>query len=355
MFNFNNSAIYAEKGKREATDFELGMRNMKIFFKAVDEIPACSLTLTKEVLDTRESLEVTIEGLQQKIKASCHKLEELRKEQHILHTKTDIETNKNFEYEIEVHKSCLIDLEPGQNGTNCLHCHVTCHFPCYIRNDDDEHRCAAMNTDGVCKVCDKHCKWSEHRNQPVRYEFFSETQTRRYIELETKYKEAHTDKLSVQQVICKHEEELLDVQAWVLMLTTEAHTNLIRLHKIALRVNPLSTAEYVDILISDEKSKGQEGWQIRIEALDNVRKGALLMEELQACDRNPLKENEDYKMRLKSTSDLKEKAQITRTFLQEHDIKFGSGDDKENEGLRRKRWNEFRGWLSNKWQGLSLT
>ena len=137
------------------------------------------------------------------------------------------------------------------------------------------------------------------------------------------------------------------------MLTTEAHDNLLRLHKIALRVNPLSTAAYVDILISDEKSKAQDGWQTRIEALDNVRKGALLMEELQNCDRNPLKENEDYKTSLKRASNLQEKAKITRTFLEDHEIESDSDEDEENVGRVRRNWNEFRGWISNKWHVLS--
>ena len=361
FFKFNNSAIYAEKGKREAVDFDkmfwhLVMENMKNFFKALDEIPTCSLTLTKEVLKIRESLEVTIEALQQKMKARCHKSEELRGEQQILERhKAEIEKNKNFEYELMVHKSRLVDLKSGQSVLNCMNCHVTCHFPCYITNDDEKHRCDAMNADGTCKVCDKHCKWSDHRNQPVGYVFFSEKETRKYPELEKKYKEAYTDKITVEQLIRKHEEELLDVQAWVFKLKSEAHANLLRLNEIALRVNPLSTAEYVDSLISDEKLDARDGWQTRIEALDNVRKGTLLMEELQTCNRNPLKENEDNKMRLNNARDLQEKAQIARSFLQDHEIESDSDEDEENEDLVRKkrRWNEFRGWISNKWPGQS--
>ena len=88
-FKCNNSALYAEKGTREAAVFdkkcwELGMESMQNIFKALDEIPACSLTLTEEVI------KVTTEGVQRKIISGCN-LKRKKQPIHEIH-KTEIKT-----------------------------------------------------------------------------------------------------------------------------------------------------------------------------------------------------------------------------------------------------------------------
>ncbi|XP_007882765.2 uncharacterized protein LOC103171780 [Callorhinchus milii] len=283
-FKFNNSAIFAQTGTSvnnvntrnfDKMFWEMGTASMEHFFNALHKMPTKSLLLTKEVLDERKQLDVTVEGLQPQINVGLSKLEEIRKTQHILQQhEAEVAANQNFEYDFEYTVQEKIDISgTGTFITNCCHCNFTCHYPCCIPNDGHKHRCAAMKS-GNCTVCPNHCHWSAHFNQTYKFNYIKKTEKRTFAELKDKYEKASGEKMTQEKLMMKLEEELLLIEVTVLKLVETLSHCLERLKEIALRPNPLSTPEYIDLLIEAEKQERKPGYMERIESLNQVKNQA---------------------------------------------------------------------------------
>ncbi|XP_028283186.1 uncharacterized protein LOC114449585 [Parambassis ranga] len=297
-FKFNNSALFAHNNPSEAKStgggdddddddggsfdkmfWDMGTSSMKKFFAALSKIETKSLTLTQQVLRERRKLEVSVENLQLQVKVGLAKLEELKEtSEKLKEHEAEISRNENFEFEVRVEKPFQEDISgSGKYITNCQQCHVTCHYPCYIPNDLDKRNCWAMGSDGHCTQCKKKCIWSVHFNQKYRWVYKEVTEKVTKKELEEKYKKAKGEKLTVQGVIDRLKAEYDDVQAEVVRLMETSAECLNRLKEIALKPNPLSTPEYIDMLIEGEKSEAKAGWKQRVQSLISMRQKAEYM------------------------------------------------------------------------------
>ena len=346
MFKFNNSGLFANNTATTGLSFdhmfwEMGVQSMKAFFNALAQIDVASLTLTKEVLAERKRLEVAVEGVQIQVQEACGKLDELRDEQNILEEhQAKIEANKDFVYFVDVQKYRTIPIV-DQFITNCSKCHFTCHDPCYIADDKKKMNCAAMGPDKNCEVCPGKCVWSVHHNNGYRFEFYTEKEERTFKNLEERYNEATNEKLTVEQIISKHKEELTVVQDCVFVLITEAHKSLIRLEEIALRQNPLSTVDYVDLLIEAESLERKPGWKARTASLKKVRKEAELMQTLLSPNWDPSKVIpgwEEY-----TSEDIRKKKEFMEQMAKSNASPFERyirefGGKKEKKGLWTRMW-----------------
>ncbi|KAM4551900.1 uncharacterized protein PAE49_015498 isoform 2-T2 [Odontesthes bonariensis] len=84
-------------------------------------------------------------------------------------------------------------------------------------------------------------------------------------------------KVTVQQMMGKLEAEYDDLQLEVVNLMEKSAECLNRLQEIALRPNPLSTPENIDLLIEGEKSEAKPGWNKRVESLMEMKEKAEIM------------------------------------------------------------------------------
>ncbi|XP_048376331.2 uncharacterized protein LOC125446648 [Stegostoma tigrinum] len=300
-FKFNNSAIFAQRpisgdsvNKRDpdgsseeeeesnsfdAMFWKMGSISMRKFFSALSKMETKSLRLTKEVLRERQQLEAAIEGLQPQIKMGLTKVEELRKTQQALNQhQVDLDANKDFEYEVEVTVPVQTDISgSGHFITNCQKCHFTCHYPCAIPNDSDKRGCAAMGHNGYCRVCPSKCVWSIHFNQKYKFDYETRKEKKTYKELKEKYEKASGEKMTQEKVMKKLQQELDGVQQVVFKLIETSSQCILRLEEIALRPNPLSTPEYIDLLIQSEKEEAKPGFLERIQSLNEVKQQAEIM------------------------------------------------------------------------------
>ena len=137
---FNNSAIFASnKGKFNEMFWKLGMESFDEFIKKLLSLTPKSLTLTKEVLNKRKHLKATVEGLIPQLNLGLSKLDSIRQQlDKIEIEKKKIDGSKNFIIENDVPKIIKIDLKQGEHVTNCLTCNYTCHYPCYIIENNKE-------------------------------------------------------------------------------------------------------------------------------------------------------------------------------------------------------------------------
>ena len=238
-----------------------------------------SLQLTNEVLIERQRIEVTITGLHKRINEGLAKIEELHRENQILKAhETDILTNKDFKYQIKVSKQKKVDLEPGHYVTNCLQCNRTCHDNCAYSNNTDKWQCSAMDNGGEesakCRVCPSNCHWSKHVNNPYYFKIYEETEERTQEDLKQKYAKAVAGKTQVEAMIHNMEARLAELDENVMKKIHQVRVSLKRLDEIALKPNPLTEVEYIDLLIESEKQEATAGWQERVQYYQAAREHA---------------------------------------------------------------------------------
>ncbi|XP_047445755.1 uncharacterized protein LOC125010891 [Mugil cephalus] len=305
-FKFNNSALFADNKSAVSGDddddddddddggfdqmfWDMGTKSMKKFFGALNQVETKTLTLTKEVLRERQQLEISVENLQVKVKVGLAKMEEMKEtKEKLKEFEAEINRNENFEFEVTVMKPFKHDISgSGSFITNCQTCHVTCHYPCGIPDDRDKAGCVAMGSDGYCKQCPGKCYWNVHFNQKYKWEYKEVKEKQTVKELKERYLKAKGGKMSVQALIDKLKDEYDRIQDEVVNLIKESGRCLNRLKEIALKPKPLSTSEYIDMLIEGEKAEAKPGWKKRVESLMKMKQKAEFMAKVEKRE-NPL-------------------------------------------------------------------
>ncbi|PAA84769.1 hypothetical protein BOX15_Mlig027469g1, partial [Macrostomum lignano] len=280
---FNNSAVFAKKsqggsmaGSFNKLFWDMGMESFKDFFQHVQGMQAKSLTLTKDVLQARERLQVKIVAIKTQIDLSLGVLNRLEAEIDVIKRHSaDIKRNKDFTYSVEEEKAVHVDIPAGTYITNCLTCNRTCHYPCKIPEDKDKSKCAAM-TDGKCHVCPGACDWTMHRNMPYRIEIQSQVVTKTSQELKARYQDASGKMITAKQLVQQVYEDYLAKKSTLVGLIVECKECIDKLKEIALKPDPLSEVDYIDKLIESERMNRRPGYAKRMQQLQDIR-------ELAAC------------------------------------------------------------------------
>lgn len=286
-FKFNNSALYADNSTdHESSDFnfdemfwKMGAGSFKKFFVEFPKYPSVSLRLTKEVLQEREQLQISLEGLNDQIQIGLNRIEEMRQEEIVLQQhEAKIKANKDFTYQVKLVKPSYISLEgTGQHTTTCVTCNMTCHKSCAIPLDCNKSCCWAMNEFGNCRICPRKCNWSAHRNHPYLIEYKLVTETRTVEDLKQKYHKAVEGKATAEKMMRSLDESLQKVHLQVLTMIKQAQHSVGRLDEIALKPNPLTEAEYIEVLIESEKRGAKPGYQQRINYYEEAKRQAEML------------------------------------------------------------------------------
>uniref|UniRef100_A0A8C4SS79 Uncharacterized LOC114644640 n=1 Tax=Erpetoichthys calabaricus TaxID=27687 RepID=A0A8C4SS79_ERPCA len=300
-FKFNNSALFVDHSRPSGANedefeyvnfdhmfWKIGTYSFKYFFKSLPSISPKSLVLTQEVLKERQELEVAIEGLQPQINAGLTTMNEIKKIKYALEQhKAEMEANKDFEYEIDVTNPVLELNTSGMYLTNCQNCNFTCHDSCEYANDKDKYKCCAMDRRGYCKVCPGNCVWNVHFNQKYKWMYVTTKEKRTYNELKQRFEEAHGEVMTTKNIFEQLEIEFSAVQEIVFELIQKSHHCLKKLKVIALRPNPLSAPDYIDLMIESEKRECKPGFQDQIQSLMEVRQKAEIVLKMSSGDLLP--------------------------------------------------------------------
>ena len=283
FFPFNNSALY-EGSENQFTKmfWDMGYLSFDKFLSYLHQVTAISLHLTREVLREREQLESILNGIHPKLQDGLSKIDTLQKEETILRARdSDVNANKDFKYKVKITKQRKKDLKVGTYVTNCLVCNFTCHFPCGIPDNENKCYCAAMDNGGpenaTCRVCPQNCEWKKHVNNPYHFEIYEEEETRTSEDLLKRYNVAKGAKDAAEQAINGLHNDLAELSKVVYTDVREARHCIERLSEIALKPNPMTEVEYIDLLIESEKQENNPGFNDRIAAYMKMRKQAQLM------------------------------------------------------------------------------
>ncbi|CAG0889139.1 unnamed protein product [Darwinula stevensoni] len=287
-FEVNNQAIFVksddEPNELVKCFWSMGYRSFKKLFKVIIHAEPVSLTLTKEVLQQRKHLEAALQGILPQINTATGRLEQLRETYAALRQhEAEMNANKNFRYTVKVVKRMKVDLDVGTYATNCLTCNMTCHFPCSVENDKDKNTCSAMHTVGTitcCQICPWKCAWDEHVNSKYRFKIYVEDEMHTFTNLQKRYEAAVGKRLSTKDVLNTLIKDFNQERAKVYEHTKKAHECLQILDQIALKPNPLSILEYIDLLINNEERQGNAECIQRMKYLEDAKRKVELAKKL---------------------------------------------------------------------------
>ena len=285
-YTFNNSALFADRsvGLKEMF-WTMAQKNFKNFFQRFSEVTVQSLQLTREVLNEREQLETTIQALQEQIHAGLTKIENLKKEKQVLETsKADIAKNQDFTYQITETKLRKQNLKDGEHATNCLKCNFTCHRRCTLSTSSKQYRCSAMvrrfTPFAYCGACPGECSWEQHESTSYVIEYYQDIVTKTKDDIAKRYQSALDSKAAVESVIKGMEDELDALNGTILTKIQHAKRSKTRLEEIALKPNPLTDEQYIELLIKSEEQQKKDGFLDRIAALQKVKERAQMLSKL---------------------------------------------------------------------------
>ncbi|XP_052807678.1 uncharacterized protein LOC128236682 [Mya arenaria] len=285
-FTFNNSAWFAANENTDPNDMSLslwnmGMKSFKEFFNQTETFKTESLQLTGEVLIERYRLQMTLKNLDVYTKLGLAKVDQIKCEKKAFEDAiNDMARHEKYTVTRNVVVQIREDPEKGFI-TFCTTCQVMCHEDCIYENNDDKIKCYVMDEKHFCTVCRGKCFWTAHKNFiPSVYKSITITETETLEEIKAKYEEAVKRKLTKKQTIkiMKHDLEKL-VEAIEGMIR-ESQRCLKRLSEIALRPDPLTMTDHIQLMIEGEKKGGKPGWENRIKVLEGIADLAELQQQV---------------------------------------------------------------------------
>ncbi len=320
---FNNGAIYKSQksanNRRFHLDWEDGIENFKSFFDDMSDMPTKSLQITKEVLCIKKHLEIQLDFMHRFINKQLMKIEELRKTEEIIALNRDkVDANKNFEVKVPVSKKVKVEVG-GQKALNCITCQVTCHYPCNpslwkgfcpafwfkenimptiagtydliesIRRLEpnrvlDTVKTTTSNLVSLrCNVCPGQCPDKDHKNEDDKWDFIQQEETITMDHVRQKYQEAMGQKLSAEGILNGLQNEVEQLKSDIIKTMAEITRCSNVLREKALRGDPLSTLEYIQIIIDDERRDEKPGYEERIKSLEDVLERARITQDIEVC------------------------------------------------------------------------
>lgn len=289
FFKVNNSMVYAnnrpeEVGKRVYKVYELqwemGMESIETFFlRFLPAVVSKDLHLTKDVLAKRNALEVTLDGLVQKIQELMCKQHELEQTEKALNEHTaEIEKNEHFEFEVT--ESVKRKLKSSVFSINCHECHSTCHQDCNVCFDLLVYFCEVFYWNATCSVCG-HSK-KKHFSETSYWQTLVRPKKKSFYDVKEKYKKEDHKEMSPANVLEKLKDKIKEAEKEGLKHIQDVSKILNRLQEIALKPNPMSAVDYIRLLIEKEKQEGKSGFMERIKMMEKMIQNVVILSSIQS-------------------------------------------------------------------------
>jgi hypothetical protein len=131
-----------------------------------------------------------------------------------------------------------------------------------------------------CNVCPGNCPVGDHTNENGKWDFKQELETKTMNDIQNAYEDAMGKKLNAEELLksLKLEVEQLKMNILKTMEAITCCSN--QLKEKALRGNPITTLEYIQMIIDDEKTNGKPGYEERIKSLEDVLERAKLTQRI---------------------------------------------------------------------------
>ena len=246
------------------------MSSFRLFYEnKLKVLSPKSLTLTKDVLRTRQNLEVQIVSLKKKnefLLLKDQKLNETLRE--VKQYEKEINANKEFMIYYEEPKIEKKQTEPGKYVTNCMVCNQTCHYPCFLGPTMSKESCSAMK-DQNCTECIGKCHFDKHTNNDFYFVTTLVRKKKRAEDMFKAHKFAITGQSRAQQLVENFtlEKELIVLEC--IETNQRVAKCVAELNKKALKGGVSDNEElYFQELIAQERQEMFEGFEKRIEQIN---------------------------------------------------------------------------------------
>uniref|UniRef100_A0A3Q2CQJ8 AIG1-type G domain-containing protein n=1 Tax=Cyprinodon variegatus TaxID=28743 RepID=A0A3Q2CQJ8_CYPVA len=264
-FLFNNCQHEDRRNDREFLELadQTSMKGLKNFMTFLESTKPQPLKITAEVLNERIRLEACIQNLQERINENDLKQREIRQiEKAYENHEEEMKEHQNFTIEVdEVYKEkepidagiCLVFYE---GAVTCSVCEENCHYPgCTMAWYPG--LCEVMNW-GCCTVCTNKCPASDHVKEDWIYVIKTRNVQKTLEDLEEKYENNKEECEEKSSLLEKLKQENRNLEKERASLLDEAYSHVIKLEKIALKVESVSTLVHLDFLIEKMKEKGDQ-------------------------------------------------------------------------------------------------
>ncbi|CAK6980580.1 uncharacterized protein LOC122968138 [Scomber scombrus] len=256
LFDNCQSENRIEELKELKDSYDVTLRGLGRLTDFMERTAPQELGMTIEVLNARIQLTACIHNLQERIELNELKQKEIQQTEEALkeHQQGSEETITIEVDEVYKEKE---NIDCGmwwlifyQGAICCEVCKENCHYPCTLAWNPGQ--CKVMKK-GSCTVCTKKCPASAHVKDKMRYVNKTRKVKKTLEELKQKYEAKH-QKIEDLLLSLKTEKEKLDREKNVLL--DESYQYVVKLEKIALNVNSLSTHVHLDFLIEKMKERG---------------------------------------------------------------------------------------------------
>ena len=280
-FKFDHKGLYwldcsdsEEETKSLYASWNLGRTNFQNFFTRLNLVEPKSMQMTKEILLIKTDLEY----IQKHIMLGVNELEKLNTEKEVLKKyEHDMDSKKDIEYQVNEQFTEILNVPYGFTAVNCKKCNVTCLKTMYPYKNSNLEDCwlfkdmsgEADNTG--CHKCPWGCQLDDHKCEEKYYVIKTKMITKTLGELQESYKDPEGSKMTAEQITKECQERIDEVGDDTVKLVEKARRRIERLDEIALKPDPLSTDDYIDLMIEAEKAEAGGGLTKRIQALMQLK------------------------------------------------------------------------------------
>ncbi|CAC5408601.1 unnamed protein product [Mytilus coruscus] len=261
-FRFNNSNIFG--GIQDVEVWSKRKQSFEDFFKQLGKVQKKSLRTTKEVLNSRSSLQMQLLSIQQNLRNQVQNISNVEKARSIIQDcQMDIEEYKDFTFTVQTTKKRK--RENKLHCLNCPKCEITCHNN--FRNWS-KYMCEIIYWNGYCKICG--CSSSEHIGEQIEYYEVFEEEKSTLKDIYEKHQTALHKKLDQTDLLELEENSLRKSFQDLAELFCKIQNLIEQLNKIALTPATFSLEYYITDLIKIEKFSNEPGSEKRIALFQNI-------------------------------------------------------------------------------------
>ncbi|XP_047424987.1 uncharacterized protein LOC124996228 [Mugil cephalus] len=278
-FLFNNCQS-DERTEEEEEEYledadKISVRGMREFTVFLEKNAPQKMEKTVDVLNGRVRLTACIQNLEERIKLTELKQNEIKQIQEALKKhKEQMKLNKNFTVEIdEVYKE-KVPIGGGMWGllfyegaVCCSVCEENCHYPgCTMVWKP--HKCEVMKR-GHCTVCTNKCPALTHLKQKWKYVTKTRKVKKTEAEIKQKFEKNKSESENKLSLLENLEKEMNQLTSEKSQLLDEAYQHVVNLEQIALNVDSVSTHVHLDFLIEKTKERGDREKVQKLEEMKN--------------------------------------------------------------------------------------
>ncbi|XP_047425064.1 uncharacterized protein LOC124996273 [Mugil cephalus] len=279
-FLFNNCQSEDRTEEEEEENLQsadkISVRGMRAFTTFLEKTAPQKLMKTVDVLNERIRLTACIPNLEERIKLTEMKQNEINQiEEKLKKHKEEMKKNKKFTVEVdEVHKEKqrigggMWGLMFHKGAVCCTVCEENCHYPgCTMARKPEQ--CEVMYK-GHCTVCTNKCPVTDHVKEKWKYVTKTRKVQKTEEEIKQKYeknKSKHENKLSLLENL---EKEMNQLRSEKSQLLDAAYQHVVKLEQIALNVDSVSTYVHLDFLIEKMKEGGDREKVQKLEEMKNT-------------------------------------------------------------------------------------